>query len=70
MQDKGSRCTISLKSRKGDVVCTLETAQCAHSLKVLVIVSEVRQVTKVPEGAEASEILNLEFVVGCPTRVR
>ena len=22
-QDKGSRCTISLKSRRGDVVCTL-----------------------------------------------
>ncbi|CAE7636974.1 unnamed protein product [Symbiodinium pilosum] len=38
IQDKGSRCTISLKSRKGDVV---------------------RQVTKVPEGAEVtSNVVN------------
>mmetsp|Transcript_281 Transcript_281/g.592 ORF Transcript_281/g.592 Transcript_281/m.592 type:complete len:213 (+) Transcript_281:61-699(+) len=38
IQDKGSRCTISLKSRRGDVV---------------------RQVTKVPEGAEVtSNVVN------------
>ncbi|CAJ1328086.1 unnamed protein product [Effrenium voratum] len=40
IQDKGSRCTISLKSRKGDVV---------------------RQVTKVPEGAEVTSNLLNQF---------
>lgn len=42
IQDKGSRCTISLKSRKGDVV---------------------RQVTKVPEGAEVTSNVINQFEV-------
>eukprot|EP00931_Biecheleriopsis_adriatica_P071552 TRINITY_DN4541_c0_g1_i1.p1 TRINITY_DN4541_c0_g1~~TRINITY_DN4541_c0_g1_i1.p1 ORF type:complete len:315 (+),score=106.42 TRINITY_DN4541_c0_g1_i1:93-1037(+) len=40
VQDKGSRCTISLKSKKGDVV---------------------RQVTKVPEGAEVTSNYTNQF---------
>lgn len=42
IQDRGSRCTISLKSRKGDVV---------------------RQVTKVPEGAEVTSNIVNQFEI-------